>query len=270
MKNTRKKILAMILALVMAMAVTASAADTTLDIGPADKGDFYAYTDENCDHAILKVYADNAKGTLNPDGSFISGYIPKPDSDNVDKFAADPKAKETPIGNTRETWDYLLENYGMHIANYWFQAEGWNVYDENPEFPELTWLLTNGNRLFAYVYNRTGYDNAWHWLTRSAMGNQHTDENVLHDYPSKPSTTTPEPTATQPVNNTQTDTAPVTVTPGEVMTVTVNGVPMQLEAVVITDANGGATTYFKLRDVGDAVGFQVDWTAATGITINSK
>lgn len=69
---------------------------------------------------------------------------------------------------------------------------------------------------------------------------------------------------------TNTQTAPVTVTPGEVVTVTVNGVPMQLEAVVVTDANGGATTYFKLRDIGNAVGFQVDWTAETGITVNSK
>lgn len=53
------------------------------------------------------------------------------------------------------------------------------------------------------------------------------------------------------------------------LTVTINGIPTELDAVVLTEPNGGAHTYFKLRDVGQSVGFNVDWSAETGITVDS-
>lgn len=296
MKHTRKKILAMILALVMAMAVTASAANDTID-----ETDLSQYTVENSRHAIRNGYINGNSFAFNPDGSAKDGYSnPKePKDSQVDTMTADPAYADvkTAVGNIRETWDYLYDNFCKPIADNWFQATKSNIINQkNAESVMLDYLLSgNADRHFAYTYKNFGFYEAWNIInsvTKTTNGNG-SDENtmsfensrILQYGPKKgnpngtayistePDTkpvTTPEPTVTQPVNNTQTGTAPITVTPGEVMTVTVNGIPMQLEAVVITDANGGATTYFKLRDVGNAVGFRVDWTAETGITVNSK
>ena len=49
----------------------------------------------------------------------------------------------------------------------------------------------------------------------------------------------------------------------------VNGVPAALDAIVLTDDNGGAYTYYKLRDLGAAIGFVVDWSADRGIYIET-
>ncbi len=42
--------------------------------------------------------------------------------------------------------------------------------------------------------------------------------------------------------------------------VTVDGAAADLEAITLTDQNGGGYTYFKLRDLGAALGFDVSWT----------
>lgn len=40
----------------------------------------------------------------------------------------------------------------------------------------------------------------------------------------------------------------------------VNGVPANIDCIVLTDANGGGSTYYQLRDLGAALGtFTVDW-----------
>ena len=53
--------------------------------------------------------------------------------------------------------------------------------------------------------------------------------------------------------------------------VLVDGVDAGLEAISIYDAAGNGYTYFKLRDLGDALGFGVDWDQAAGaIVINTK
>lgn len=44
----------------------------------------------------------------------------------------------------------------------------------------------------------------------------------------------------------------------------INGTKTDLSAITLTDANGGAYTYFKLRDLGQSLGFGVDWDAASG------
>ena len=44
----------------------------------------------------------------------------------------------------------------------------------------------------------------------------------------------------------------------------INGTKTDLSAITLTDANGGAYTYFKLRDLGQSLGFSVDWDAASG------
>lgn len=49
--------------------------------------------------------------------------------------------------------------------------------------------------------------------------------------------------------------------------VTVNGVTANLEAITLSDSTGGYT-YFKLRDLGEALGFNVSWDAQVGITID--
>lgn len=51
--------------------------------------------------------------------------------------------------------------------------------------------------------------------------------------------------------------------------VLVNGAAADLHGIVLTDDNGGGYTYFKLRDVGAALGFNVGWDETRGIYIES-
>ena len=50
----------------------------------------------------------------------------------------------------------------------------------------------------------------------------------------------------------------------------INGNRAALDAIMLKDDNGGAYTYYKLRDLGAALGFRVDWSAETGIFIETK
>lgn len=50
----------------------------------------------------------------------------------------------------------------------------------------------------------------------------------------------------------------------------INAAAVDLEGIVLTDDAGGAYTYYKLRDLANAIGFTVGWTADTGITIRTK
>lgn len=49
----------------------------------------------------------------------------------------------------------------------------------------------------------------------------------------------------------------------------INGAAAALEAIVLLDDKGGAYTYYKLRDLGAALGFTVDWSAEKGIFIET-
>jgi len=49
----------------------------------------------------------------------------------------------------------------------------------------------------------------------------------------------------------------------------VNGIDRALEAIMLSDDNGGGYTYYKLRDLGNALGFLVDWVQGTGIIIDT-
>lgn len=49
----------------------------------------------------------------------------------------------------------------------------------------------------------------------------------------------------------------------------INGVVTSLDAIMLKDNAGGAYTYYQLRDLGKALGFAVDWSAETGITIST-
>ena len=51
--------------------------------------------------------------------------------------------------------------------------------------------------------------------------------------------------------------------------VKVNGQSASLESIILTDDAGGGYTYFKLRDLGTALGFQVDWSADRGVFLNT-
>lgn len=95
--------------------------------------------------------------------------------------------------------------------------------------------------------------------------------------PSPKPTPSPTPVIEQPpVNNAvtlaptiQVNNKPMSVK-HSTLTVTINGIPTELDAIVLTEAGGGAHTYYKLRDVGEKVGFDVNWTPETGITVNSN
>lgn len=50
----------------------------------------------------------------------------------------------------------------------------------------------------------------------------------------------------------------------------IDGVAANLSAIVLKDDAGGAYTYYKLRDLGEALGFRVDWSAEKGIFIETK
>ncbi len=49
-----------------------------------------------------------------------------------------------------------------------------------------------------------------------------------------------------------------------------SGETKALEGIVITDVENGGHTFFKLRDLGAVLGFQVDWSAEKGIYIETK
>lgn len=50
----------------------------------------------------------------------------------------------------------------------------------------------------------------------------------------------------------------------------IGGRTADLTAIVLTDDRGGAYTYYKLRDLGTALGFRVDWSAESGVFIETK
>lgn len=49
-----------------------------------------------------------------------------------------------------------------------------------------------------------------------------------------------------------------------------DGTTKALEGIVLTDGKGGGHTFFKLRDLGEALGFTVGWSAERGIFIETK
>lgn len=50
----------------------------------------------------------------------------------------------------------------------------------------------------------------------------------------------------------------------------VNGQGENLDAIVLTDDRGGQYTYYKLRDLGNALGFRVDWSKEKGVFIETR
>ena len=50
----------------------------------------------------------------------------------------------------------------------------------------------------------------------------------------------------------------------------VDGTVSSLSAIVLNDDAGNGYTYYKLRDLGAALGFRVDWSAEKGIFIETK
>jgi len=50
----------------------------------------------------------------------------------------------------------------------------------------------------------------------------------------------------------------------------VNGTVSNLEAIVLTDDQGGGFTYYKLRDLGQALGFNVGWSQEKGVFIETN
>ena len=49
----------------------------------------------------------------------------------------------------------------------------------------------------------------------------------------------------------------------------INGESIPFTAILLTDDQGGGYTYYKLRDLGKVLNFNVDWTASRGIYIES-
>lgn len=49
----------------------------------------------------------------------------------------------------------------------------------------------------------------------------------------------------------------------------VDGAEADAHSITLTDSAGGGYTYFKLRELGDLLGFAVDWSAETGITVRT-
>lgn len=47
----------------------------------------------------------------------------------------------------------------------------------------------------------------------------------------------------------------------------INGVDVKMDAIVLTDDKGGDYTYYKLRDLGAAIGFGVDYDSARGCIV---
>lgn len=52
--------------------------------------------------------------------------------------------------------------------------------------------------------------------------------------------------------------------------VLLDNVVKPLDGIILTDSEGGGHTFFKLRDLGEALGFTVGWSAEQGIYIQTK
>ena len=52
-------------------------------------------------------------------------------------------------------------------------------------------------------------------------------------------------------------------------TTRVNGQPVQLSAILLKDDKGNGYTYYKLRDLGAALGFAVNWSPERGVSIET-
>lgn len=50
----------------------------------------------------------------------------------------------------------------------------------------------------------------------------------------------------------------------------VDGKEISIDAIVLTDDQGGAYTYYKLRDLGKALGFEVEWSIENGISLKTR
>lgn len=50
----------------------------------------------------------------------------------------------------------------------------------------------------------------------------------------------------------------------------VDGTAVDIQAIVLTDDAGGGYTYYKLKDLADALGFTADWNARDGVTIRTQ
>lgn len=50
----------------------------------------------------------------------------------------------------------------------------------------------------------------------------------------------------------------------------VDGEDRYLDAILLNDDNGGGYTYYKLRDLGNALGFTVDWSSERGVYIETQ
>ncbi len=53
-------------------------------------------------------------------------------------------------------------------------------------------------------------------------------------------------------------------------TTVVDGTDRYLDAILLNDDDGGGYTYYKLRDLGDALGFTVDWSSERGVYIETQ
>lgn len=56
---------------------------------------------------------------------------------------------------------------------------------------------------------------------------------------------------------------------GGAQTVKLDGQDVSMTAITLTDGNGGGYTYFKLRDLGAALGFNVGWSQEAGVFVES-
>ena len=56
---------------------------------------------------------------------------------------------------------------------------------------------------------------------------------------------------------------------GGAQTVKINGKDVAMTAITLTDDNGGGYNYFKLRDLGKALGFNVGYSNENGVFIES-
>ena len=56
---------------------------------------------------------------------------------------------------------------------------------------------------------------------------------------------------------------------GGTQSVWIDGEPVAMTAISLLDDNGGGYTYFKLRDLGKALGFDVGWSADRGVYVET-
>ena len=215
------------------------AASLTLGDGMSAVGGFHAGDD------LPLTFEDGRFKAATNEGSVLSHYVSVTGSGTATETPAQPEETPAPAANTAYATSYSILVDGQAVA---FDAYALKDASGN----DTNYLKL---RDVAYVLNGTAaqFNVGWDQAAQAIA----ITTGAAYTTPNGSEMSTPF-------------TGDQTYVPNAAAVV-VDGADAGLEAISIYDAAGNGYTYFKLRDLGDALGFGVDWDQTAGaIVIDTK